>query len=210
MLGDDKTHQTSARRALSFGRTAMALAAVGVCLALTGCQGEQPPTAGAPTLATPSTSSSAPSPTQLPEPTPPPAVRVKNQAGAEAAFRYFLDTYTYGYATGNAIPLRGAVTDRCEFCLGIVESIGKLASSGEHYEHGGQEVTSLVSVRANDDAAYLLRVVVDQSRAVLVAEDGATKRTESATRAQALDSLVVWDGDRWRVDKLGVVGGKAS
>jgi hypothetical protein len=132
----------------------------------------------------------------------PAAVKVKNKAGADAAVRYFLDTYTYGFATGDAQPFRGMSTDECQFCLGIIDKLYALSSDGERYEGGGQKVVALDS-RAHDAAAdsYLARVVFDEMPTRLVDSSGKTAAPVSGDKGVALDLKVLWVDDHWRIDK---------
>lgn len=165
---------------------------------LAGCSKDKPEVAPAPTLSAPSPS---PSHTKPVAPELPAAVKLKNQAGAEAAFRYWVETYTYGFATGDAMPMRAVVTGDCGYCAGVLDAVDQMHSQREHYVKNGLKVVVIVATPVTD-SSYLLRAVLSQSGAVKVDEQGKPLVTEAAEPRVPFDVKVMWDVDRWRLDKM--------
>jgi len=131
----------------------------------------------------------------------PAAVKVKNQAGAEAAFRYWLETYTYGFATGDANPLTSMSTPECKFCTGVIEDVWDSQTDGEYYVGGRNEVVALASHSFEGTDSYIVVATIDQQRAVIVDKNGKPKATDEKFAGISLRAKLLWVVDQWRVDK---------
>lgn len=176
---------------------------VSAWLALAGCASRDDAVAPASTLS-PSSKGASPSSTRPVAPVMPAAVKVQDRAGAEAAFRYWVETYTYGFATGDCAPMQAVVTSACPFCTDVLKDIERLRETGQHYSGGDDKVTALVSTQFEGNGSYLLRAIISQSASVLLDARGEPVRTSKPTKAISLDVKVLWTTSQWKIDRAAV------
>lgn len=81
-------------------------------------------------------------PQEYEHPVPGPDFDDDGQAGAEAAAVYFVELYSYLYATGDFEAWDELTTDECNFCAGVRERVRSL------YHEGGHGVTYEPSVES--------------------------------------------------------------
>lgn len=148
----------------------------------------------------------SPSPTATPSPTPsstltppvlPAAAKKRDQAGAEAFFRYFIDVYNYSFTALDTQPLEQISADECKFCRSAKATVAEILAKGARAEGG--EVHVLASF-AEPDASKAREVIVvaslRQDPGRTVGSDGNVTSSSSGSKRR-LDALLRWEGGRW-------------
>lgn len=189
----------------------IALAAVVVVLAVSGCGGDDPSPTSVPTQVPPSltaTPSSAPpttTPAPTPTPTPPPlpaAARQDTPTGAESFARHWLVTLDYAYKTGDTQPFRAL--GRCSGCVSLANSIDKLYADGGSVTGGMLSATETRVDRHAVGSAAAVELFYSRTQRIVV--DGAGKRFVDPA-SQRLGFLLVLErsGPRWQVERFPVL-----
>ncbi len=141
--------KTTDTKKSSSGRLAAAVIAAGLVIA--GCSAEEPEPDFTPTMP-PSKSSSTldgedeeaqPNPAASPDLKPPPIppeIEEKTLEGAEAAARYYIDAFNYGYAMRDSEPMEFISLTKCESCAIHIDSIQELASQNRMFLGGWIEL----------------------------------------------------------------------
>lgn len=175
-------------------------AAVAVALALTACNGEGE---AAPTLP-PVTADATPTPTATATTT---AEAVPTQAtaqtpqGAEQFVRYFYDQLERAYATRDPNLVRGLVTEDCQACTGIIDSVTRLRA--QDVTVANYDVTVLqTAVPSTDGVPTTVTTVLAFTEYVERAPDGTEKVREPAVSRFVQDVLLAPTPTGWRVTAL--------
>ncbi|MFN8076844.1 MAG: DUF6318 family protein [Kineosporiaceae bacterium] len=176
-----------------------------VAMGVSGCSdgGERP--SGSVTVASPTETYSGGTAGVLLPPTLPPAASEHTVAGAEAAFRHFLDLYAYAFAAADPDPLRNVCSAESEFCKSTISAVEGLRGRDRRFKGAGFTNRLVVGTPTGDPDQVVIRAAFDQTQAVLVSyPDGATLKTEKAVKGAGMDSRLSWDGFRWVIVKLTV------
>ncbi|MFE4833786.1 DUF6318 family protein [Arthrobacter sp. NPDC056691] len=198
-------------------------------LALSSCSGGGDPQAGptASTVASPAQSASgsaSPSATPTPKPTPvykpadakgraqnvpvpvKPALADKNtKEGVEAFTKYWFQTLSYAYETGNTKLMEVGSGPDCRFCNGLRDNI-KNAWQGKQWIVGGKIQTPSVSgLYKKERTSQQATVQVIQQEITIYKGDGTpfpdvTKQTNTGSQA-----VLQFDSSGWTVIDLGLI-----
>jgi hypothetical protein len=167
---------------------------------LTACTGGDSDEITRPADAVSTTAQASPTPTQPSPPPLPAAVSVKSKAGAEAAWRYFLLTWAYGFQTGDSYPLSLISDPSCKFCQSLVEDIDATRRDGHRLRGGDFTMTAYASIATDKTGdAYLISAMTSQAAGTLVDDTGKTVSTGAADPNGPFDALVWFRDGRWRV-----------
>jgi hypothetical protein len=148
------------------------LALVAALALLAGCSGDgQAKAATAPSTKAPSPSATASAyrpPTKAPGAVP---VNAPDKTTAAIFVLVWFETLDYGYASGDADPLRRTVTLGCFTCANWIIEVQTQATNHLVRTGGYVHVRQLVYVGPDKDD-YVFRAVLDREPGVLVAPDG--------------------------------------
>lgn len=154
------------------------------------------------TPSSPPPSSATQTPTPGPTVAPPvlPAAAMKrDQKGAEAFFRYFIDVYNYSFEALDTQSLSAVSAAECKFCKSAKLTVQEISAKRARAE-GGQ--VRVITAIAEPDAARAREVIVvsllEQDSGRTVAADGTVTSSSSGSRRQ-LDALLRWEGGQWRL-----------
>jgi Family of unknown function (DUF6318) len=178
---------------------------------LTGCSSGgatpgAPATGSAATAATAATgvavTGSARPSNAAPRPGLPAAAGEHSAAGAQAFFRYFVDTYNYANAALDAGPMLAVCEAGSTFCKTVSATVAQNVTGARHVVGGA---VTIESVRATDPDAQggsAVSAVITQAASQLIAGSGATVTAQPAAPQQGVTATLVWLQDRWRVHDL--------
>jgi len=188
----------------------VATAAIAAGLVIAGCSAEEPGPDFTPTLP-PSKSSSAldgdeetapvdedeeaqPNPAASPDLKPPPIppeIEEKTLEGAEAAARYYIDVFNYGYSSYDTEPIESISLPDCETCAHHVEVIRNLKDQEQTFDGGNVEADSESSFYENGDR-IVVELIVRQAPSKIVNVDGSVEKTNNA------EHIVMWILANWQ------------
>lgn len=101
-----------------------------------------------------------PGPQDYPHPEPGTEIEDDSQAGAEAAAVYFVELYSYIYATGDFEAWDKLSADACGFCSGVRENVAEIYGSGGYVLTSPPSIGDVRSqVWAEDSADFAVAVV---------------------------------------------------
>ncbi|MFN8076850.1 MAG: DUF6318 family protein [Kineosporiaceae bacterium] len=156
-------------------------------------------------MASPTATASGPSTDVVLPPTLPPAASEHTVAGAEAAFKHFLDLYAYAFAAADPDPLRNICSGESEFCKSTIDAVEGIRSRDRRFKGAAFTNRRIVGKPTGNTDQVVIRAVFDQAQALLVSHpDGATIKTEKAVKGAGMDSRLSWDGSRWVIVSLTV------
>ena len=175
-------------------------------LALTGCGGDDAPTAPSDSRtsasASPSAEPTTANPTVAP-PTLPAEAQTPDAAGAEAFIRYYFQALDYAYRTGDlatVLPLRD---EACVACKSSEETVAQGFENGGHIE-GGDITVSDVTVTPGDSADGLeARVVLQQSAGTLLTETGSEADTITPSQDLLVGMILHYQAGVWSIEAWG-------
>lgn len=181
-------------RAAPLSRALTAIAAVAL---LAGCSGAAARSTDDPPRPSASLTPYVP-PTLAPEPVP--VTTLERDEAVDAVLRFF-DALNYGFAHGDADPLRRVSTLGCSGCVGWVQEIQRMADAGQHQRGGWVRVVGMTATGASGDQfafrASLLREpgeVVEGATAVPVSAAGKGELVDVvvAPRTSGVSGTTVW------------------
>ena len=117
----------------------------------------------------------------VPKPVMPEAMKHEDQAGAEAAVRYFWETVYYMQQTGDTSLVAQASTDQCIFCTHFSSSMENLYEQGGWFTGTKPEVHSSIIRRTK--GGYLTTLLMNFSEGTGYASDGAVAAGGNAEAA---------------------------
>lgn len=175
-----------------------ALTALGVLL-LAGCGGNPeaspPPTPSATASPSPSASATATEPPEMP-----PAVRLKNEKGAKATVRWFLQSMDYAGETGDAAAFRATFARTCTKCRAIADGIESTYADGGSITGGAWRPFGFKFYGISDDVATL-DAAVNYEPQVFKASSTATPENVPGQKNVLKAFQLVWTGS-WTVGAL--------
>ncbi|MFN8074689.1 MAG: DUF6318 family protein [Kineosporiaceae bacterium] len=145
----------------------------------------------------PYTDTPTPTPTEPPMPTYPAAAKVKTPAGAEAAFRHYMNSYNWAFAHADPQPLIGLTVDGCVFCKSVRDDLADMQSRSERARGGGVVIHHLMVTPGNIPTEMLLAVNMSQDAGTTLGENGKPVASTTAEPARHVDALMQWVDDRW-------------
>lgn len=195
-----------------------AAVAAALSLLVTACSGSNSaptlPATGS-TTAPPSVSAAAPTPSTAegtPESSRPRAAPVlpaaggkPTAAGAEAFFRFFLETYNYGYAQGLSAPLARISGAGCKFCASAIADIDAAARTGNQVQGGAVTVTEVVVAPGVPEVGLIIDARLSQAASVTRSKSGTEVASADAQPPFLVKAKVEWDTAGWVVAGLDVV-----
>lgn len=191
------------------------LATVGVATALVGgctsgsssssATGSSPATVVSSAVSVSVTPSPSPSPSPtLTPPVLPAAAKQPTQAGAEAFFRYFLETYNYAFVTLDTQPMRSICDRESKFCLGVYSDISGMQGRGERQVGGKISASVAVSSPVTANKVALVDSLVDQLGGATVSATGATVHSIEKRSGVPSKAVLMWVSTAWRLMGLEV------
>lgn len=141
----------------------------------------------------------ASTPTASPMPTYPAAGKVQTPAGAEAAFRHYVDSYTWAFAHADPQPLIGLTVKGCVFCDSVLKNARDAQADGERTRGGAMVIHGLVVTPGNIPTEVLLGLNMSQNGAVTLGREGTPVATTSPDPQMHVDVLMRWVENRWLV-----------
>lgn len=130
-------------------------------------------------------------------PTYPTAGRVQTPAGAEAAFRHYVDSYIWAFANSDPAPLIGLTVEGCVFCNSVREDLADMQSRGERARGGELVIHGLQVTRGNVRTEMMLAINMSQKAGVALGRDGAPVATTTAEPQRRVYALMQWVNDLW-------------
>jgi hypothetical protein len=191
-----------------------ASATVGVAATvLAGCTGggSGAPSGGASTTsvaATAQSPSSSPSPTPSPSLVPPvlpAAAKQPTQAGAEAFFKYFIETYNYAYAALDLTPMKAICDSASKFCAGVYSGVGQLVADGRSQTGARVHVTTAQAGPISGKQVSLIDGVVRQDPGSTLDVTGNVTDTLDGHAAKSAKAVVQWLSGAWRIMAMEIV-----
>jgi len=122
----------------------------------------------------------------------------RDDAGAEAAARAWVDAYSRSFAGNDPGPLEALSGPGCTYCARAADSIRWVDAAGWRYSGTSAAVVSAQVVEATSTTA-LVHVEVAVAASSVEAPDGGV---DVAGGRAAEDVAVVWSGDRWLVAQV--------
>lgn len=196
-------------------------------LALSGCSnGDAPPgepTSGAPSSASPSASvtpSASPSPKpkpvykpadakgraqNVPIPVKPALADKNSKEGLEAFSKYWFQTLSYAYETGDTALMEAASGPNCRFCNGLRNNIHS-AWQGKNWIAGGKIQTPSVRAKfspggkSQQATIQVIQQELSIYKAVGVLSQASTKATNTGSQA-----IATFDSTGWVIADLGLI-----
>ena len=146
------------------------------------------------------TASAPPSQTQAPKL--PALARENSEAGAEAAFRHFLEATNFAAITGNFEPFDQIANTECEGCATIRNHLSDVYDAGGHVE-GNAWVLQSIDGDLEPDGAYVAAQVTTEA-GMLTAKAGAKpEKIPSRTSNQSLYARLAFASGSWSITELG-------
>lgn len=178
------------RRVLVRHRVVVAGALIALLAGCSDAYSEQVAKAPKPSQSNSSTPDAAAAPTYTPPAEPPPPVPVESPDETRAAdfVLAWFETLNYGFATGDADPLRQAVTLGCFTCANWVIEVQTQADRDLDREGGYVHVRDLAYIGpTGEDFAF--RAVLNRDPGALTAPDG-TRTAVDASSGEVVDLTV--------------------
>ena len=200
-------------------------------IALSGCSGGGDPQAGptATAVASPAqpasgSASATPSATPTPKPTPvykpadakgraqnvpvpiKPALADKNtKEGLEAFTKYWYQTLSYAYETGDTSPVRSISGPSCRFCNGLAEGL-KAAWQGTQWVAGGRiETPSIKGKYVPGAKTQQATVQVIQTEISIYKAPGKLLQKVTKESNTASQAVVTFNAKGWSITDLGLI-----
>jgi hypothetical protein len=182
----------------------MAVLVVAVAAVVTGCSADEPqPSAELP----PASSSSAEPTPELPPLGPkdlpmPAGARVKDESGAEAFLRYYMDVYNHAQRTMDSTFLR-QFSRGCETCDRIADDLDADLASGYAYEGGDVRIDSLSKPSVNTEQAQLAFTLTQEALALTRNGNAVDDLTFGAVKENSEGAVLEWnDGTKsWMITR---------
>lgn len=155
-------------------------------------------------MATGSTSpSNSPSPTPIPSPSLvppvlPAAAKQPTQAGAEAFYRYFWDTYAYAFLGRDEEALSRICDSASKFCSSAYERIRTMISLGQKQVGGRVHPKAVKSSPVSTTKVALVDGVIDQDGGTTVDSAGSAIDTLVGHHALVAKGVFKWEEGAWR------------
>lgn len=182
------------------GVTSLAAAMV---LAIGGCSGAPEPEpmtsgGGGTVIPTSPTTPSPSSPTTAP-PERPAAMDRTDAEGAIAAATYFIDLYSYAYATGDVAEWKAMSDPECVFCAGLTEDVQTAAADGTRFV-GGELTIASSDVRPGESASvFRVDLTVSQAAFQEIDKSGAVASAGAGTESAVVTAVLVHGQQGWLV-----------
>lgn len=188
-------------RKRGWGRVA-SLAAVVLAVGVLGaCSGDEPKPAASP-VGRPSASSEVATPTLTPTPRPSKSEAAKQPTpeGAQEFVKYFLQIYTYAYATNDGIPVSDVSLPGCGACKKILDDVAAQKAKGQHSEGGKLTPIEIIADPSGNEDRMLVDATYSEQESVVVGSAGERVRSFRASKAQFMLIALRWDlRHGWRV-----------
>jgi Family of unknown function (DUF6318) len=188
---------------------ARALVAAAAVASAAGCSGggsgseSTSATSGTTTTPPTTTTSATQSPTSTPTasvaaPVLPEAAKHPTVAGADAFFRYFIETYNYAFAALDVRPMQAICDPTSKFCTSVYSEVSVMASSGQHHTGGVVTVTDVIPGPLTSNLVTLLDALTNQTEGQTRDVAGQTVNTAKSRNAIATKAVLQWKSGMWR------------
>lgn len=165
------------------GTASLALVACACALLLGGCSGGEDSSATA-AQGRPSLAPYVP-PSRAPDPLP--VAAVDRDAAVDAVMRFF-DALNYGYAHGDANPLRTMSALGCSACVGWVQDVQRMSDAHRHQEGGWIRVVGMQAT-GSADGQFAFRASLLREPGVLEG-DGTSTPVVAGGKGDLVDLVV--------------------
>jgi len=202
--------------------------AIGLSLALAGCNSGESPRPGAsssPVAAETPTATATPTPTSTPSavykpadatgparnvpvPVLPEVAKTETKEGAEAFTKYWFSVLSYSYETGDASLFESISPTPCEACQKVSKVVKDWHSEGRWLVGGkiSTPVANTTFIKA-ENGTYQMAVQVHQEPLSYIRADGTVARTDPQAADQGNLLVLKYRGDGWSVVELGNIVG---
>ena len=150
------------------------------------------------------TASATPSQSQAPKM--PALARENSEAGAEAAFRYFVATSNYSLATGELRPMRQTFDPNCEGCTTLTRYVSKVYEAGG-YVKGNKMVIHSVETDFAEGDAFISAQVKTRPGSVSFGKGETPETIAPRNEPEDLFAALVFERERWIITQLGTEKG---
>lgn len=133
-----------------------------------------------------------------PDPADFPHMGEKTLQGAEEAYVYFWEMYTYGLASGDGGEFRTLFADECGFCQAAIETMDVHAAENVYLVGAEMEIVEIVS-GVHDDDTYIVDLGITMTEHQKIEENVGAVDSESGSSVVASGALT-WDSSRWVVE----------
>lgn len=186
----------------------LAAAVIVAGLVMSGCSAEEPEPDFKPTMP-PSKSSSAldgedeeaqPNPAASPDLKPPPIppeIEEKTLEGAEAAARYYIDAFNYGYAMRDSEPMKEISLPECETCQSHIELIETIEDNKQIFDGGFVELEAASDIFDNGNE-IVMEFPSRQEPFVLLNPDGSIEGSSNGSRL-ITSVLAAYENTSWKI-----------
>jgi hypothetical protein len=136
----------------------------------------------------------------------PPGAQEPTREGAVAFFRYFWAVHNQAYRGLDTRLLRDLSEPTCRSCQRIADQIDTAARNGERFEGGLVTVSVAAAAPGQSTTGLLVNGVVEQTPSRTVNSEGRVVGTGPANIHRRVDAAVRWNGSRWSMMGLDVLG----
>jgi Family of unknown function (DUF6318) len=189
--------------------TLAALTAVAGCTSASSGGSTPSSTTRSQTLIGSTSASPTGSPSAQP-PTLPQAARQPTRPGAEAFFRYFIDVYTYTYASQDTSVMRSISDTDCKFCSSAIDGAESARAAKEHSTGGGASVLYVTAAPGDVTEGILINAIAHQDAAAVVDTHGKTIESTDPNPAVRMDAAARWINHAWQMRAVHVYPKKSS
>lgn len=126
-----------------------------------------------------------------------------NDAGAEAAARYFVQLYDYVFATRDLVGWEALSADSCEFCTDVAADVRAIAPGDVLVQAGPSQVRTLRAWEISDDRWFGADMVIDQPATNQFDRSGAVVSSGPGGIVRLALAMTWTDG--WTVDAVDVL-----
>ncbi|MET3920082.1 DUF6318 family protein [Arthrobacter sp. UYEF20] len=217
----------TSRTSISTSRRIRAAALVAaLLLSVTACNGGRAepnasPSGGTQSPPVSTTPSATPSPTasykpadasgraqNVPVPVLPEAAKLETKEGLEAFARYWFQLLSYGYETGDTVPLDSVTSSTCAPCITAKKDITAWHQEGR-WLIGGQITTPAVETTFSigADGIYKVAVQAHQVPLIYLRADGSVAQTGKQEDDTGNLLLIAYRNHAWHVDDVGNIVG---
>ncbi|MEW1807347.1 DUF6318 family protein [Pseudarthrobacter sp. NPDC080039] len=196
---------------------------VAVALGLTGCAGGAPADPGS--TSPPTTDGATSTPSATPTPTPsavykpadasgpaqnvpvpvlPEVAKTETKEGAEAFVRFWYETLSFGYETGDTASLEKISGPGCVFCKGLRDGIAEAWSDGR-WISGGKIQTPAITATIEPGTEPFAVVQVIQSTIEIRKPDGTLLQKPTPATNTGSRAGITFGASGWTMTDLGLI-----
>jgi hypothetical protein len=131
----------------------------------------------------------------------PPGARAATVAGAEAYFRFYVDTLNAGFTDPGSVGFAGLSEPGCVSCANLEKSIGELRGRHEHVSTAPYVVSASAELPESTRKNRAFQFLLTENASSVVDDHGVSVKSQPAA-AHVMEVLLSWADDGWRVRDL--------